>query len=121
MAIAAAFLVRNAMSQIMVYPIRMAVIVESLLLPVALNLIDPAVVVLSRTDIRRFPAGDVMNPERDMHSFDDEAMSASALAMTVVPSHSFARNAAPEVVPQVTVPETNQVPTVPCATVGPSK
>lgn len=92
-------------------------------LPLTLNLIFPDVLDVSRTEMRRFAAGLVINPESEM--MRDElapAVAMTVLAMTVVPSQSLAIiDAAPAVSSTVTVPLTYHVPEVPCAMLGPSK
>ena len=98
-----------------VHAILTSVKMLSLLLPELLNAIAPLVLDSSRQEMRILAAGDAKNPESDMviGPLVVEAV-ARALAMTVVPSHSLALNvAAPAVSLNVTVPDTNHVPTVP--------
>jgi hypothetical protein len=92
-------------------------------LPELLNAIDPDVLALSRTEILMFAAGEEMYPLSEIQTgllAPVEVMRAEAI--TVVPSHSLAmKAAAADVSTHVTVPEANQVPEVPWATLGPSK
>lgn len=102
---------------------RNAVIVLSLEFPEALKRIKPLVLVSSLTEMRIFPAGEAMNPDKEMIRLAFAVFEFTrALAMTVVPSHSFTEKfAAPAVSETVTVPEPNHVPLVPCAADGPVK
>ena len=96
--------------------------VESFALPELLASMFPLVFELSLTDIRKLPTGPVIKPDRLMEvRWLARATYEPADAITVVPSHSFANTDAADVSFMVTVPLTNQVPLVPCATVGPSK
>ena len=74
------------------YLILKTVIVESLLLPVELNLIAVlAVLFISRTEMRIFPAGLLIHPDRDTDSITAApAVRVTLDAMILVPSHSFA-------------------------------
>lgn len=96
--------------------------VLSLLLPVLLKRIVPLVEVVSWTEILMFPAGEAMNPEREIVTGElANLFCVAALAKTVVPSVRIARKfAGPDVSVMVTVPVANQVPVVPCDTVGPT-
>src|SRR5438046_2516588 len=91
--------------------------------PSSLNRINPVVAVESRQSIRKFPTGDARKPERLMACVKlDPPVAAWAVAIMEVPSHSLQNIlAATAVSTTVTVPDANQVPDEPCATVGPVK
>ena len=77
----------------------------------------------SFTEMRKFPAGVARNPDREevIGVFAPSVVQVDD-AISVVPSHSFALNVdAAAVSLTVTVPLANQMPTLPCATLGPSK
>ena len=88
--------------------------------PVPLNTIVPVAAVESLADMRRFPTGDAMYPERDIVVLFPAMVVIAAVAITEVPSHNFANTFAIAAVETVIVPLTNHVPEVPCATLGPS-
>src|SRR6266704_6146021 len=84
-------------------------------LPLELNLMSPVVKTASFTEILTLATGETIIPDNVMLPLKFAADTVSAeLAMTVVPSHSLAKTeAAPPVSIKVTVPDTNQVPSVP--------
>ena len=98
-------------------------IVQSLLLPVSLNSIEVVVTNGDRASIRRLPAGDVMKPDNVADIVNPAAaVAVLKLEMTVAPSHNLQYMRAPIALSvKVSVPDTYQVPTVPCATAGPLK
>lgn len=102
---------------------RIAVIVLSNDKPLALATIFPLVLEASFTEILRFPAGFVINPQRETAIRSLATCGTGEVeSMTVVPSCSFTMNtAAPAESVSVTFPITNQTPVVPWLMLGPSK